>query len=719
MKYNLFSVSVYNVFPTTNQPLKSITAFSLKQKQFLMTIKITLLFALCCTITKFPFAQTRHALIIAIGNYPDPSSNRWPVISSLNDVPLIKNTLVISQRFSEKNIRVLIDSQATKAGIVNALDELVATVKKGDIVVIHFSSHGGQLEDDNSDEIDQLDETIVPYGAAFSRDPEKFSRLSAGYLRDDLVGDYVTRIRNKLGAKGDLLVIIDACHSGSGTRGVQTAKIRGGNIPMVSNKFQANKIAGQQQAGVFKEENTTTKLNADAATYVVVSGAMAQESNYECNDDNGNPVGSLSYAFSKSVSSLKGNITYRGLFALIENVMSDKAPNQKPVLEGDGIDKLLFGGRYEKQLPYFTISSTGNKTKQVVLNGGFIAGITNGSEMNFFEPGTTSMAGKTPLGRGKVINSEPFSSTVMLDSMNDKLPALKPWAFINELSYGAEKLKLFVTDAKGIEKMVEDSLRNFKMVEFDKACDLVLDTFGTVSNWALKYPNTGHIFQSGFVFSRTQPMEPLKEALRRFGRFRYLKSLSFNEDGLSAKVEVVFLGAKGNIDDEKLNSRTHLGLLELKENDEVFLKITNTGYKQFYINIVDIQPDGFINPVLPNKNVKDRNNNPSPVKWEDCLVKGYDSLFLRNLPISIQKPYGEETFKVFLSSAPLDLEDILTTKVETPAPANKRGVLNGLEKIFINSNISEKGERGVIGTNINTDQNGTVFSINFKIVQKL
>ncbi|MGB4844324.1 MAG: DUF4384 domain-containing protein, partial [Ferruginibacter sp.] len=270
---------------------------------------------------------------------------------------------------------------------------------------------------------------------------------------------------------------------------------------------------------------------------------------------------------------------------------------------------------------------------------------------------------------------------------------------------------------KATEKMVKDGLKDFQLVEFNDVCDLFLDTSGTKNNWALKYPNTGFVFQDGFNLTGNAGIAVLKDALKRYDRFRYLKGLSFTESNIAAEVQLVFLDAEGNIDNAKLQSRTHLGRLELQENDQVFLRIINTGNRQFYINIVDIQPDGFINPILPNKYAKLPNGNPSPITVEDCLVGRLDTVLLRRFSISIQKPYGEETFKIFLSSAPIDLEDILTSKNENEAVA-KRGILSGLEKIFVDSNINEVGKRGGAVTLVNTDQNGTIFSLNFSIVPK-
>ena len=178
--------------------------------------KIILLVVLLISI---PSQATKRALIIAVGDYPENSG--WGAISSVNDVPLIKNSLLING-FLEQDIMILLDAKATKQGILDALEQLQSKIVKGDIVVIHYSGHGQQIFDDNGDEIDNKDEALVPYDA--------FVRYSATYkgenhLRDDTIGTIVTNFGNKLGKSGQLLVLLDSCHSGSATRG---AKTRGG-----------------------------------------------------------------------------------------------------------------------------------------------------------------------------------------------------------------------------------------------------------------------------------------------------------------------------------------------------------------------------------------------------------------------------------------------------------------------------------------------------------
>jgi metacaspase-1 len=652
-------------------------------------------------------AQTKRALIIAIGAYPEPQTNGWPELSSLNDVPMIQAALE-KQNFSPGNIWTLLDEQATKDGIEKALDRLIDSAKTGDIIVIHISSHGEQIEDDNvSEEQDGLDETIVPYGAIFSIDKSLFNKVSAGYLRDDTFGEKITRLRNKVKGSGDILVTLDACHSGSGTRAGQTTRARGSKEPMVSATFDRKKMTQKDAAGVFKDNNSTA-LSKDAATYVVISGAQAQERNYECLDDEGRLMGSLSYAISKAISTLEDKITYRTLFARIVDVMREKAPNQKPVLEGDGLDRELFGGRYVRQKPYITIDVKSSNKDTLILTAGTITGVTPGSVISFYQSGTNDPANAEPLAKGTVVAASNFSSAVKLEKENEGFLKNVPWAFLTEMNYGSAPIKLGADalDDNG-RNQLKQALKDFGKVEFRSDYELYVDKNET-GGWALKYANTGVDFEKNLNLNSAAH---LKEVFKRYDRYRYLKDLKITEKDLTAKVELVFLTPKGNIDLAKLKSRTKFGRLELRENDTVYLKIKNTGNKNFYINIVDIQPDGIINRILPNRTLKDIKGLPRPILPENCMVKRKDSVMYKDMMIVIAPPTGEEIFKVFLSTQQLDLEEILVSN--TDEGSRSRGALNNLAKIFKESN--NLGTRGG-NTTVKTADDGTIFSLNFTIL---
>src|SRR6185437_3454473 len=181
------------------------------------------------------YSQTKRALIFAIGNYPEDS--QWPPIASSWDDSLVRRALR-DQKFTE--ITTVSDKAATVNGIKNSLNDLITRSKPGDIVVIHFSSHGEQVEDLTGNKPDGLEESIVafdakqpPYGAEPTK--EEMLKLRKGYFLDNAFGVYVDKLREKLGKKGDVIVFMDLCYAGTGTRGI--AKTRGGRPPLVSQGF--------------------------------------------------------------------------------------------------------------------------------------------------------------------------------------------------------------------------------------------------------------------------------------------------------------------------------------------------------------------------------------------------------------------------------------------------------------------------------------------------
>ncbi len=176
-------------------------------------------------------SQNKLALIVAVGEYP--ASSKIKPIASVNDVKYIKAALN-RNGFDQKNIDTLTNSKATKKAIVNALTQLSEKAKKSDIVVIHLSCHGQQIRDQKTielgkDEDDGYDEAFLPYDAMPKYSPTGYR--GENHLRDDDLYPILLDIRKKLGTAGSLLVLLDACHSGTGTRDESFAVTRGEPIP--------------------------------------------------------------------------------------------------------------------------------------------------------------------------------------------------------------------------------------------------------------------------------------------------------------------------------------------------------------------------------------------------------------------------------------------------------------------------------------------------------
>ncbi|NLC55967.1 MAG: DUF4384 domain-containing protein [Armatimonadetes bacterium] len=149
----------------------------------------------------------KWALMVGVNDYV---AERIPDLRGCrNDVELMKSVLVQKYAFPENHIRLLFDRDATKERILAEMDNwLVKQAKPGDVVVFHFSGHGSQAPNDNPNEDpeeDRLDETICPSDIRTDR--------AFRDVRDDELGAVLAKL-----SQTHLTVILDCCHSGTGTR---------------------------------------------------------------------------------------------------------------------------------------------------------------------------------------------------------------------------------------------------------------------------------------------------------------------------------------------------------------------------------------------------------------------------------------------------------------------------------------------------------------------
>lgn len=90
----------------------------------------------------------------------------------------------------------LLREAATRNAVIKAISNAASTLAAGDIFVISYSGHGGQLPDLNNDEDDGMDETWC---------------LFDGEMVDDELSNLWSTFQNGV----RILVISDSCHSGS------------------------------------------------------------------------------------------------------------------------------------------------------------------------------------------------------------------------------------------------------------------------------------------------------------------------------------------------------------------------------------------------------------------------------------------------------------------------------------------------------------------------
>ena len=138
----------------------------------------------------------RRALCVGIDTYPAA-----PLHGCVADARLWQRTL--REQLGFDDVALLTDAQATRAGILQALGDLLRTSRRGDVVVFQYAGHGTTVPDVDRDEGDANDEALVPVdyaGGAFLVDDDlraAFDRTPAGVA---------------------VTCFMDCCHSGTITR---------------------------------------------------------------------------------------------------------------------------------------------------------------------------------------------------------------------------------------------------------------------------------------------------------------------------------------------------------------------------------------------------------------------------------------------------------------------------------------------------------------------
>lgn len=266
-------------------------------------------------------SQTKRALVVGLGQQQDKA---WNKINGDKDVPIVQGML---KSAGFKSVTTLVNQQATKAGFIGAFKRMAASCKQGDVVYIHYSGHGQQMTDVHNDETDGLDECWIPYDAY-----RKACKTYHGekHLTDDELNVYLNAIRDKIGAKGKLLVVIDACHSGDGTRGDEDEVVRG-----VEDVFKAVKslIIGDND----KEKVINQKAKPLAERWITLSACKSDQVNIEMK----NPaVGKLTYALwmeLKNGDKINNEEFIKRIRKFVNRNTSSRP--QQPVLTGNDKDK--------------------------------------------------------------------------------------------------------------------------------------------------------------------------------------------------------------------------------------------------------------------------------------------------------------------------------------------------------------------------------------------
>ncbi len=249
---------------------------------------------------------------------PDWDATLFGCHNDAHDMESIAN----SQGFQSTR---LLDAQASSSGVLSSIASLARTCGRGDIALITYSGHGGQVPDSNGDEDDGQDETWVLWDRQVSDD-----ELHAVY--------------RQFPAGSRIVVISDSCHSGTVARSVFQLAMRdamttsGEGQEYWSDSIQLS--SGRPRAMPVGTTRRDAEDRADLYRMVQSiagprrSGAMAAELILlaGCQDDQFSYDGSGNGAFTGALKTVWRNGAFRGNYeAFLGEIRSrlpgDQVPN--------------------------------------------------------------------------------------------------------------------------------------------------------------------------------------------------------------------------------------------------------------------------------------------------------------------------------------------------------------------------------------------------------
>lgn len=257
----------------------------------------------------------KRSLHFGINDYPGTNSDLHGCVNDAHDWQDELN----KRGFSST---IFLDSQCTKAKMVEEFEKIVDLTGPDDIAVITYSGHGTWVPDMNNDEADGRDEALCPYD------------IGKGQV---LLDDELVQIFNKRGYSARIIFISDSCHSGTVSRAVPNF-LDTDEDPVA--RYLAPEVFIHDEFtldAARRVENDVDNCKPPAAA-VLMSGCKDTEYSYDANF-NGKPNGAFTFIALQELAKLDENAGYCDWFKAIRKSLPHPRYPQTPQLQGNKLQK--------------------------------------------------------------------------------------------------------------------------------------------------------------------------------------------------------------------------------------------------------------------------------------------------------------------------------------------------------------------------------------------
>jgi caspase domain-containing protein len=621
--------------------------------------------------------RNRWALLIGINEYPSLGSQSY-LKGCLNDVEAMSGVLVEKFRFPQENLAILRDGEATRDGILTAMNDLTGRVGKDDVVVFHYSGHGSRMRDLNGEGEDGMDETIVPYDSGRSTENRD--------IRDGEIYDWILRLTEKTPY---VTLVFDCCHSGSIVRdafGEQSRSVPP-DLRVPEGAWVSSVPARARSASTPGPKKGPSGWLPLGERYVVLTGCSHLESSYEVKVGDKEEIrhGALTWFLTQALAEARSGNTYLDIFERVAPRVTSLYQFQHPQLEG-ARDREIFGiGMIE---PMRFVPVLGRSGDQVSLGAGASCGLTAGSVYEVYPAGTkTEDEGGAPLGKvtltgiGAVTSEARIDEETETNKIEEGSRAVERSRFLGETRMVVDVLA--PADKPDVQTLLtrmgqSKLLRQAREGEDPEARIYLLPPRTGAfhgepapSLGALKEETWAVAGRDGQLLMLPRPrMGPVgQDAVAAIvrnleGRVRFRHACNLENPGsrLEGGIELKLLRREGGVWTKPEGDGK--GEPSLYEGDPILFEITNRYDRPLHVYLLNLGSGGSVSqlyPVLgaqkalePGLSIRlgDRRGEELSLYFPDELSSSWHLLGARFLE-------GRETFKLFATTKPADFKILL------------------------------------------------------------
>lgn len=318
-------------------------------------------------------ARNIYALLVGIDRYPPGVS---PLDGCVNDITNMATYL--QERVQNCQIKTLKNEEATYQAVIDGFRTHLRQAGSEDTALFYYAGHGSQEQAPEqfwAIEPDHLNETLVCYD----------SRTNVGW---DLADKELAKLIAEVAAKNPhIILILDCCHSGSGTRDpMQEVAERRLETDTRIRPIETYLVSVEEAMGFASGSRDPEAAPAgwtfSHGRHVLMAACRSSQTAKEYKGG-GQPRGAFSYFFQEALKQANPTTTYRDLFgtssALVASKISDQAPQLEAIVSDD-LNIPFLGGAVVPRTPYFVVSR--HPDYGWVINGGSVHGVPapSGSE---------------------------------------------------------------------------------------------------------------------------------------------------------------------------------------------------------------------------------------------------------------------------------------------------------------------------------------------------